>query len=328
MNQKTVYLLKRVGLTIFSLYAIVTVIFFLFRLVPGDPTTAILNPRMTEETRQIILETYGLTKPLHEQYVIFIGNLLTFNLGVSYMNGQLVSTLLFEKTLNTMALVMFALILAFLLGPLIGAYIAWYRGSKVDSIAIAILLTLRGAPVFWTGMLGIMLFSFTLGWLPPGGLRSAGFIGTQADKFLSLDFLYHLVLPLSVTTAYFLSMPAFVMRNSMIDVLNEEFIELCRARGMSNNRILYLHAARNSLLPVLHYSAVVIGFGFGGSVVIEVVFSWPGLGLLMFDAVMQNDYPVAQASFVMLATIILALNLLADSLSSFVDPRAVVEGVG
>jgi peptide/nickel transport system permease protein len=294
--------------------------------MPGDPSTALVSPGMPREARQLIVEQYGLNEPLSTQYVLYIANLLQGNMGISFSRSEHVAPLIFDRALNTMALKLTSITLAFLLGPLVGAYLAWHRGSRLDTIGIGAILFMRGAPVFWTGMLAIMIFSFQLGWLPTGGIHSANYIYNNLyERFISVDFLWHLILPVTVTTLYYFTIPTFIMRNSMIDVLGEDFIELSKAKGFSDIRIIYRHAARNSLLPVLHYAAVAVAFAFSGSVVIETVFSWPGVGKLMWDAVRAADYPLAQGAFLVLAVLIITLNFVADILSVYVDPRSASE---
>lgn len=326
MNAQTRYILKRLGLSIIAIWAVATILFLMFRLMPGDPSTALADPRLSPETRKLILKQYGLTRPLHEQYYLFIENLLKGNLGVSFLSGKSVMKLIIDRAFNTLALSMTAVVLAFMIGPVIGAFFAWHRGASVDTYGTGAILLMYAAPVFWTGMIAIMVFSFRLGWLPSGGMHSAGFTPASfLDRFFSVDFFKHLVLPLSVTTLYYLPLPALIMRNNMIDVLGADFIELKSAEGLSEYLILYRHAARNALLPVFHYAAVAIGFAFGGSVLIETVFSWPGLGRMMWQAVRAQDYPLAQGSFLMLAVLIISLNFLVDILSTYIDPR-VAEG--
>jgi peptide/nickel transport system permease protein len=327
MAERSRYILQRIVLTLFSIWIVATILFLFFRLLPGDPSTSMINPTMSSEARQMILEQYGLTEPLYIQYLLYMKNLLTGNLGVSFTYGVPVSSLIIDRTLNTLSLMLTSILLSYLIGPVIGAYFAWRRNSRVDTFGTGSVLVLRAAPVFWTGMLAIMVFGIILGWVPTGNMHSATYTAnTLSERFISVDFLYHLALPLFVTTLYFISVPIFVMRNNMIDILDDDFIELCRAEGLSNFSIIYRHAARNSMLPVLHYAAVAIGFAFGGSVIIETVFSWPGVGLLMWEAVIARDYPIAQNAFLMLATMIILMNFIADLLSVYVDPRTAAEG--
>lgn len=326
MVERHKYIAKRVVLTVFSIFVVATFLFFLFRLAPGDPTTAILDPGMTAEDRQLLRRQFGLDEPLYVQYVKYMQNLLALNLGVSFRHQQPVVDLILDSGLNTMALMLPSVLIAFVVGPLIGAGLAWHRNTTTDTAGIGLVLLTYATPVFWTGMVAIMIFSFNLGWLPTGGIHSPAYVSDSlVERFVSVDFLHHLVLPLSVTALYYLSIPTLIMRNTMIEVIGSDFIEMARAQGLSRFSILYRHAARNALLPVLHYAAVAIGFAFGGSVVIESVFSWPGVGRLMWQAVLQQNYPLAQGAFLLLATLIIVLNLIVDVLSVYVDPRAAVE---
>jgi len=326
MVNRAKYIARRLVLTVFSIFVVATFLFFLFRLAPGDPTTAILDPGMTAEDRQLLRRQFGLDEPLHVQYIKYMENLVSLNLGVSFRHQKPVMDLILNSGLNTMALMFPSVLIAFIIGPLIGAALAWHRNTSLDTAGIGLVLLAYATPVFWTGMVAIMIFSFNLGWLPTGGIHSPAYISeTLSDRFLSVDFLYHLILPLAVTTLYYLSIPTLIMRNTMIEVIGSDFIEMAQAQGLSRFSILYRHAARNALLPVLHYAAVAIGFAFGGSVVIESVFSWPGVGRLMWQAVLQQNYPLAQGAFLLLATLIIVMNFIVDILSVYVDPRAAVE---
>lgn len=322
MTSNLDYLAKRFVLMVITFFSIATVLFLLFRLMPGNPASAVANPSMPPGVRQQLLEQYGLDEPLSVQYGLFMKNLLMGNLGVSFSRQQPVMQLLVTKALNTMVLMLSSLAIAFVVGPALGALFAWKRGSRLDSIGVGAVLTMYAAPVFWTGMLGIMLFSFRLGWLPSGGMHSPSFVANSLwEKYISVDFLRHLLLPLVVTTMWWLTMPTFIMRNNMIDVMDEDFITMNRAEGLSEFRIMYRHAARNALLPVLHYGALAVGLAMGTSVIIETVFSWPGLGRMLWKAVIASDYPLAQGGFLAIATVIVVMNFLIDMLSVYVDPR-------
>ncbi|GAB7009079.1 ABC transporter permease [Halorubrum trueperi] len=327
MQQRHKYIFKRVGFTGLSLYIIATFLFLMFRILPGDPAYAVFQPGMSVEAQNSLREQFGLNQPLYIQYLKYIENLLQGNLGMSFSHREPVSSILVERTLNTLTLSLTAVVLAFVFGTLIGAYLSWKRGTKIDTIGIGAVLALRSAPAFWTGMLAIMIFSFNLELFPTGGMRSIDYAGTGLfARYLSVDFLWHLALPLMVTGLYYLSIPAFIMRNNMIDVLGDDYILMARAVGVSELSILYRHAARNALLPVFHYAGVMIGFAFGGSVVIETVFSWPGVGRMMWTAVTDSNYPLAQGAFLMIALVIMMMNLVVDILSVYVDPRASVGG--
>lgn len=324
--QRLTYLFKRLGLSLLSLWAVATFLFLIFRLLPGDPTTAVIAPQMSAQARQELAAQYGLNQPLYIQYVKYLENIVTLNLGTSFQYSTSVTGLITARLMNTLVLMVTSVLLAYGLGIVIGAFLAWKRNSKVDVFGTGVVLVMYAAPVFWTGMLALMVFSFRLEWLPSGGIHSVTFVAEGFwDNYLSVDFFQHLVLPVTVTTLYYLSVPALTMRNNILDVLREDFIEMMQAAGLSERSILYRHAARNALLPVLHYAAVSLGFAIGGSVIIEKVFSWPGLGRLMWQATLAQDYPLAQYSFLMLAAIVIGLNFIADVLSAYVDPRVAVD---
>lgn len=326
---KSRYIVVRAGLMVVSLFAVATLLFLLFRILPGNPTSILIDPGITKAAREQLLASYGLDKPLHIQYFLYIKNLAIGNLGVSFTRNQPVTKILIESTLNTLVLILSAVLLAFLSGPIIGAVFAWNRGSSIDRYGVISILTLFAIPVFWSGMLGIMLFSFRLGWLPSGGMTAPGAVyDSKLDMYLSVDFLRHLMLPFLITTLYYLSVPTLIMRNTMIDVMGSDFIEMLRAQGLDEIRIMFRHAARNSMLPVMHQAAISIGFAFGGSVIIETVFSWPGVGRVLWIAVNNQDYPLAQGGFLMIAAIIIILNFLVDVISVYIDPRAAIKGEG
>lgn len=323
MQDRHRYLLKRSVLSIFSIIVVATVLFLMFRLLPGDPTTAVVEPTMTEEHRQILREQYGLDEPLYVQYILYMKNLFQGNLGMSFRQAQPVTGLIATKLANTLVLTLTAVFLSYIIGILFGGLLAWYRNTSIDYFGSGFAVLTYAAPVFWVGMMGIMVFSFELGWLPTGGMTSsrASHDGLL-DMYLSVDFLKHLLLPLTTMVLYGLTIPTITMRNNMIDVLNEDFIEMTRVAGLSEWSIMYRHAARNALLPVVHHAAISIGFAMGGSVVIEAVFSWPGIGRMMWQAVLQQDLPLAQGCFLVLASSIITLNFIADALSVYIDPRA------
>lgn len=328
MVNKSRYVLQRLGLMLVSLFAVITLLFLMFRLMPGDPSTVLVSPRFSNEQREALLAQYGLTEPLHVQYLKYWQNLLQGNLGVSFQHSEPVFPLILDKTLNTIVITLPAVLLAFTLGPLIGTNFAWYRNQSLDNYGTGLILVAYAAPVFWTGMLAIMVFSFYLGWLPVGGMRSATYTETSVlGRFLAWDFLRHAILPLLIFFLWRLSGPTLVTRNTMIDLMEEPFLKLKRAEGLSERRLKYRHAMRNSLLPLVHLSALAIGFAFGGSIILETVFSWPGLGRAMWEAVLASDYPMAQAAFIMISTIIIVLNFVVDVISVFIDPRIAEEGV-
>jgi peptide/nickel transport system permease protein len=320
------FLISRVLQLLVTAWVIVTVLFFLFRLGLPDPTLALISEGLAPEDRQRIIERFGLHLPLWQQYLVYLGNLVQGELGVSFYYKAPVGVVVFERLANTLVLMLPAILLAYTAGPLIGVLLVWKRGSGLESGGISLGLILRSAPVFWTGMLAIFAFGVTFGWLPTSGMRTLPYEAANwLDKVLTLDFLRHLMLPMLVIAAYYLALPMLIMRNTMLEVIGDDFIEFCEARGFSERRTMYRHAARNALLPVVTQAAVTTGLAVGGQVVVEVVFSWPGLGREMFHAVRTSDYPVAQATFVFLAGMVLAMNFIVDLVYSKLDPRVTHE---
>jgi len=327
MKAKQAFILKRLGLMLISLYVIVTMLFLLFRVMPGNPADQVVSMGMSQADRQALRAQYGLDQPLHVQYWLYMKNFVMGDLGVSFHNNQPVLPFILNKSLNTLVMAIPAVLIAFIGGPLIGAFLASKRNTAIDNLTSGTLLVMYAAPVFWTGMLVIMLFAFQLEWLPSSGMHSTTYNpDTIAGRFLAWDFVKHAIMPVAVFAAWWISIPTLIMRNNTLDVLSSDFIELKEAEGISDFNILYRHAARNALLPVLHRAALAIGLAFGGSIIIETVFSWPGLGQAMWQAVLRQDYPVAQGAFFLISTMVILMNFIVDVASTYVDPRVAVEG--
>lgn len=316
------YVTKRVLIMVLMILLVATMIFFLFRVMPGDPTAFLIDPSIPPEARANLLARYGLDRDLGTQYRIFMGDLLRLDFGSSYFYNRPVLQLIGEKLPATLILMLSAMVLAYLIGILFGAFMAWKRGSAAETGGIIFVLFFRSAPTFWVGLMFILLFSARLGWFPAQGMRTVGTpSGNFAQMFLNLDFLRHLILPSIVAALYFMATPLLVMRNSMLEVLHEDYVEMARAKGISERRVLFHHAARNALLPVVTSGALFIGSAIGGQVLIEVVFSWPGLGREIVTAVTRRDYPLAQACFIIISATVMVMNLVADLLYAALDPR-------
>jgi len=311
---------------VFVLWAVATILFLIFRLMPGNPLVAYIDPTFTAEQQQELMQRFGLDRPLHEQYVIYIGNLLRGDLGDSFFYRAPVTQLIWDVFPNTVALTFVSLLIAYLIGTLGGILLAWLRGTLVEGLTIPVVLMTRAAPEFWLGMLLLALFSFSFGWFPAGGANSAGAaFDSELARFLSLDFLRHLFLPALTLAIYLHGLPLLLMRSNMLEVLQEDFVVMAKMKGLSRWTILVRHAARNALLPVVTAFAVGIGYSIGGNVVVETVFSWPGLGRLLVRAVSASDYPLAQGAFLVIATVIIVMNFVADMLYSTLDPRVAHE---
>jgi peptide/nickel transport system permease protein len=319
---KVNFFVRRTVQLVVTLWAIATALFMLFRLMPGDPTSYIVSPQMTPEVRQRIIENYGLNDPLWVQYLRYIENLATLDLGRSFKTNDPVADILMTYLPNTLILMLTAFLLAYTVGVTFGVLTGWYRGSKFEKTTVVTALVGRSVPSFWVGILVIWVFGATLGVIPMSGMTS---IGTEPSGFIdmvtSLDFLHHLVAPVLVLAFYYMGYPLLIMRNSMLETLSEDFIDICRAKGLTERAIMFKHAARNAMLPVLTAAAIAVGYAVGGSVLIETVFGWPGIGREMIRAVLRRDYPVAQGTFLVLAMSVVVMNFVADLLYGVLDPR-------
>jgi peptide/nickel transport system permease protein len=319
---KKEFVVRRIFQVVALYFAIATMLFFLFRAAPGDPLAAYIGTGFTPEQEALIRERFGLDEPWYVQYWKYISNLVVFNFGLSYITGEPVWQVIQDRLWNTVVLMGTSIILAYLIGVPFGAYLAWNRGEKKERLGVVFALVSRSAPVFWTGLLAIWLFSFKLGWLPAGSMSAPGVsYSSKLAQFTSLDFLRHLILPALVQAFYFYSLPALLMRNSMLEVMNEDFVDFAELKGISDFAVMLRHAARNALLPIVTAFAIAAGFAVGGSVVLETVFAWPGLGRQMVRSVVANDYTVAQGTFLVLAGLVLIANFLADLAYGYLDPR-------
>ena len=320
------YIIRRLFHMIITLFALMTVMFFMFRLLPGDPTMTVISSAMYPKAQEAMKAQFGLDRPLIEQYFIFLKNYATFDFGYSFHSSRQVSELLGGRIFNTVILILPSLIVAYTLGAFFGALIGWYRGGRFEAVLVFVSTALQAAPVFWLAMLAILFFSINLGWFPPGHLTTPGmFIEQDYRMYLSWDFLHHLALPFIVHTAYQLCFPLLLMRSSMLTTIGEDFVEFARIKGLPERQILFSHAARDSLLPVATTVPMILSWALAGSVVIETVFSWPGLGLMMIEGVQRSDFPVVQAAFFLIAVLTILGTFAADLLYGLLDPRIVYD---
>lgn len=312
--------------TAFVLLAVITILFFMFRLMPGSPLAAYIDPNFTPEQQAELMARFGLDQPLWRQYFIYLGNILQGDLGESFFYRQPVAERVLALLPNTLILTFTSLIVAYAFGVLAGAYLAWKRGSAVEQIAVPLVLTTRAMPEFWLGMLLLAVFSFGMGWFPAGGTRPPGAeYDTLWALYTSSDFWWHMTLPVLTLAIYSQGLPLLLMRSNMMDVMREDFVTMARIKGLSTFTVVIRHAARNALLPVMTSFAIAVGYQIQGNVVVETVFSWPGLGRELVRAVSTADYPLAQGAFLMIAVVVILMNLVADLLYAALDPRVTRE---
>ncbi|MFD1206225.1 MULTISPECIES: nickel ABC transporter permease [Sporosarcina] len=299
------YILRRLLHMVFVVFFISLLVFFSIRLT-GNPAAVMFGAgEPTAEAIEALNEKLGLNEPLYVQYGLFLKGMLTFDFGESFRNGAKVSSLIFERAGATLALAVGGLAVAVLIAFPIGILSAVYRGKFFDFFGRVFSLVGISFPNFWLGIMFILIFSVTLQWLPASGF----------EGFSSL------ILP-SVTLGLILSgILARLIRSSMLEVLNQQYISTARSKGIKEWKVIIKHAFRNALLPTITFLGLQLGGLLGGTVIIEQVFAWPGIGRLIVDAINQRDYPVIQGGVIFLAMIMVLVNLIVDLSYSFIDPR-------
>ena len=312
------YLARKVGWALLTIFFVLTVNFFLFRIMPGDPVALLsrsqrLTPEAIAEQRQL----YGLDQPLLQQFFTYLHQTLTGQFGASLVSAQPVTEVIGARIWPTVLLVGTGTVLAVLIGVLAGIRSGWFRGSTFDRGSLYSSLLLYATPEGWLGMLLIIVFAGTLGWFPSGGLSTGDFTGLAQVG----DVLSHLVLPVATLTLAYVGQFLIVMRSSMLEVKEEDFVTVGRAVGLPDRLVRRRHVVPNAVLP--SFTLIVLSFGFvlGGAIVIETVFSWPGLGQLTYRAIESQDYPVLQAVFLLSSAAVVLANLVADIAYGFLDPR-------
>lgn len=332
--QRSDYLLRKIGFAIATLIVVVVFNFFLFRILPGDPVKLIIHsPRMTRAAQERIRLSFGLDRPIwldvealkagdlglafNTQFTAYVRNLLRGDLGISFATRGDVAELLRERLWRTVVLIVLGEILAIGFGIALGMLAAWRRGSKLDTGILLWGLFTWAMPTFFFGIILIML---ARGVLPVGGMSTPGLRPDDGWVFWK-DVGRHLILPTTTLTLLYMSEYMLIMRSSVVEVLSEDYILTAKAKGLSTFEIFRSHALKNSMLPMVTIIALTLGYTVGGAIQVETVFSWPGIGRLMFEAVQKRDYPVLQGSFLILAVSVILANLLADLLYTLLDPR-------
>lgn len=316
------FVVRRVVQIVIIYFAVATALFFLFRFSPGNPLAQFIGPGFTPEQAELLRERFGLNDPLHIQYIKWLQSAATFSFGISFSRSDPVWSVISGQILNTLVLMLTSIIIAYLIAVPIGAYLAWNRGSKTETTGILVGLVSRSAPVFWTGLLLLWVFGFHFGWLPTGGMSTTGAsYNSRLDLYTSIDFLQHLILPATAQAFYYFSLPMLLMRNSMIDILNEDYVEFADLKGLSDRRVMMKHAARTAMLPVVTAFAMGAARAIGASIVIETVFAWPGIGRQITRSLVSSDYPVVQGIYLIMTVMVLGANLFADLVYGYLDPR-------
>ena len=312
------YIIKRTAFALVTILVAVSLNFVLFRLAPG---TAVSNlsrvPHATQELRQALKRQFGLDKSRGEQYVIYLQQLAHGNLGVSFENQQPVSTNLKTAILNTLPMVGLGTLFAILVGTLTGVIAAWRRGTAVEGATVTTALGFYSMPTHWLGLMLVILFT---GVLPTGGMTDDFLIDPSFWTHIK-DVLLHMVLPSLTLGLVLFGEYTLIVRSAMLETLGEDYILTARAKGLRPWTIVRKHALRNAMLPIATLVALSLGYIVAGAILIETVFSWPGVGRAVYDAVLNRDYPMLQGAFLFLTISVVFFNLLADLLYFKLDPR-------
>jgi peptide/nickel transport system permease protein len=329
VNTRT-YIARKLLYVFITFIVIISFNFFLFRIMPGDPTSVLVPKSGDEELKAMIREIFGLDRPLYEQYFLYIKQVFTLDWGISTGVRKFVpvTDVMAPALINTVILLGTGTILAIILGVSLGKFAAWRRGKPADALGMSAALVFYSMPTFLFALFLLMIFAGNLKWFPikgsEGWLPGVGAAIDVHDMNIGerlISRLYHLALPLTAFTLEIMAEFALIMRNSLTDVLTEDYIVTARAKGLSNKQILNDHAMRNALLPVVTVMAISIGWVLGGTIMVEMVFSYDGLGLMTWDAVMGQDYALLQALFLLMAVAVLIANLIADVVYVYLDPR-------
>ena len=312
------YVIKRTVFAVITVFVAVTINFILFRLAPG---TAVSNlsrvPHATQELRESLKREFGLDKSKGEQYVIYLKQLAHGNLGVSFTNQQPVSHNLWEALKNTLPMVAVGTIFAIVLGTFTGVIAAWRRGTGVEGATVTTALGFYSMPTHWLGLMLVILFT---GWLPTGGMENDFLINPSWWEHLK-DVLRHMILPSLTLGLVLYGEYTLIVRSAMLETLGEDYILTARAKGLKPGAIVRKHALRNALLPIATLIALSLGYIVAGAILVETVFSWPGIGRAVYDAVLERDYPMLQGAFLILTVSVVFFNLVADLLYFKLDPR-------
>jgi peptide/nickel transport system permease protein len=317
------YLLRKGVQALLTLAFILVFNFFLFRVMPGDPVrilTRTNNLEISIEDQRALVADLGLDKPLPQQFVDYVGDTLTGNLGVSFSHPEEpVLGLFMEFLWPTVLLVGVSTVLSTVIGLLMGIYSGWRRGGPLDMTSMGFGLVLYSMPEFWLGILLLILFAVTLGIFPTGGFESVS--GDLTGLGRVTDVANHMFLPCITLTLAFLGEYYLIMRSSLLDVQGEDYVLTARAKGLRDKLVMWRHAVPNALLPTVTLVALNFGFVIGGAITVETVFSYPGLGLLTYDALQAKDYPLLQGMFLFFSLAVIVANLIADILYGYLDPR-------
>lgn len=331
------FILRRFLILIPTLLGVSIIVFLMLRLTPGDPAELLLGERATESALREVRDHLGLNKPLHVQYGLFLKRLMKGDLGETIWTRQQVWLEVKQRFPATIELSLVALCISCFLGVLFGIVSATRQYSLFDYLSMLGALAGVSMPIFWLGLVFMLIFSLNLGWLPISGRLSVHIDLDVVTNFYVLDAvltrnwealrdaLWHIIMPAVTLSTIPTAIVARMTRSSMLEVLRQDYIKTAKAKGLSGFKVIFKHALRNALIPVVTTIGLQFGILMGGAILTETIFAWPGVGKWMYDAVMQRDYMVIQGGTLFIATIFVVINLLVDVLYAVINPRISVK---
>lgn len=314
------YIARKFFSSVVTIIVITCVNFVIFRMAPGDPIRMMFrDPRVSAEQMQAVRERFGLDKPLGIQFLVYLKQLSKGDLGISFWQKKPVLEVIASRVPQTLLLVVTALVIAIILGTVFGAIAGWKSGTKTDTVILTISLAMYSIPSFALGLVLLLIFAFLLSIFPLGGITTpaSGFTGLRQ----MVDVLWHMILPATSVVVWYIGEYVLLTRSAMVEVLGQDYITTARAKGLKESAVLKNHALRNALLPVVTMVGLNLAFAIGGVIEAETVFSWPGVGRLLYDAVMKRDYPLLQGVFLVFAVAVVLANFIVDMIYGFIDPR-------
>jgi len=313
------YIIRRLLQMIPTLIGISIIIFTLSAIIPGDFITAQDNPNMTAERAAQLRAIYGLDKPNYERYFTWAGNMIQGNFGDSLMHKKPVTDVIGTYVWNSFLIAIFSLIISWTLAIFVGIFSAKFQYSLFDKLVTLLVFLLMSLPSFFIGLLLIKVLALDLGWFPVGGMSSAGFKGTTFQYYM--DVLEHSILPITVLTMLSIGSLSRYFRTSMLEVIRQDYIRTARAKGLSERVVIFKHAFRNAMLPAITLLGFELPGLFGGAMILEQIFAWPGIGKVYLGSINMRDYPFMLGFTIFLAALTLIGNFIADLLYGLADPR-------
>jgi len=327
------YIIRRILILIPTLLGVSIIVFLMLRFTPGDPAELLLGERVTEEALHEIREHLGLNEPLYVQYGLFLGRIMKGDLGETIWSRQKVWIEVKERFPATIELSVAALFISCFFGIIFGIISATRQYSIFDYLSMLGALIGVSMPIFWLGLVFMLIFSVNLGWLPLSGRLSIGVDLEVITNFYILDavltknwgalkdVLWHIIMPAVTLSTIPMAIVARMTRSSMLEVLRQDYIKTAKAKGLSRFIVTFKHALRNALIPVVTTIGLQFGVALGGAILTETIFAWPGVGKWMFDAVMKRDYMVIQGGTLVIAAVFVVINLMVDVLYAVINPR-------